>query len=155
MEVKKLSSTATADDKLMAQTLDAFGPFYETTSDYTSLFSIFFASLISYLLFQKQKLHFGEHFVINAVATIGATLVAVAFVPLLKLTDDDDYLLLLYLIATAGFYYYVFFDFFRHHYSSKAGLMWRLTLCAVLGLTFDLVFIVFLLVLSVLFLDVK
>ncbi|WP_020605215.1 DUF3667 domain-containing protein [Spirosoma spitsbergense] len=155
MEVRNLSSTATADDKLWAQTLDSFGPFYETTSDYTSLFGILFTSLISYRIFRKQKLLFGEHCVINAVSTIGATLIAVVFVPLLKITDDANYLILFYLITTVGLYYYVFFDFFRRYYTSKAGLIWRLALCAVLGLAFDFVFILFLFLLSVLFLDAE
>jgi Protein of unknown function (DUF3667) len=146
--VKNLPANATNDDKLGAQMLDAFGAFYERTSDYTTLFSVLYASLITYLVFRKHKLHLGEHFIINAVATIGSALVGVSFFPLLKLTDDNEYLILCYLAAGYGFYYSAVFSFFKRFYASNAQLLWRVFACFLLGIIFDTLFIVFLFVLS-------
>ncbi len=121
---------------------------YENAVEYTTLFSVFYASVISYLIFRRQKLHFGEHFIINAVATIGSTIVITAFFPLLKLTNGNNYVLLLSYGAGVGFYYMAFFWFFKPFCRSKFRLILRIVNCALLGIIADILFILFLFVLS-------
>lgn len=143
-EIKHLPKSVNIEDKLLAQSSDSFNDFYMQCSEYTTLFSVLFISIASYHIFRKAKLHFGEHFIVNAIATISTSLIYILFVPVMKLTNDEIYINLSMFFFGSIYYCFILVKIFQRKYNSKTRVIFYSISCLTLSYTLDSIVIIFL-----------
>lgn len=137
-EEANLPKTAPYEDKILAKSSDSFGEFYESYSEYLIFLSVFFISIITYFILKKLKLHYGEHFIINTIASIGSGLILIFFYPFLKFSDNNIYVVLLQFVLSTIFYCYVLYGVFNAYCQtkSKIWLSFLVFLCVSLRVCF-------------------
>ena len=122
-DAQELNAKASPDDIKVNKAMVVFAEKFDKFFDYWEVIFIMSSSVVSYVVFRKTQLTFGEHIIFNSIVGVGELVIIIVLIPWAVLNSEVDFFVVSPILI--GYNFFAFFQFFKPYYTSNTKLIVR------------------------------